>query len=153
MDSARPQMQETDTESSEAIKSVRIWFLPLQINSECLHLPYLIYRPSWNYYKPLPLLFWKLLWVRPEKRKTVMERAPSLRFLKYPCQSNAVSSECVFYLSRVIESEDETHSPPSLPPWLLHLLHLRPSLLLLLLSRLLRGVSLPCASRLGMTCC
>lgn len=47
--------------------------------------------------------------------KTVMEKPRSLRFLKYPCQSNAVSSECVFYLSRVIESEDETHSLPPSP--------------------------------------
>lgn len=47
-------------------------------------------------------------------------------FLKYPCQSNAVSSECVFYLSRVIESEDETHPLP--PPRLLHLFHLLLSL-------------------------
>jgi len=35
------------------------------------------------------------------------------------------------------------------PPSLLHLLRPHPSLL----SPLLRGVSLPCASRLGMTCC
>lgn len=49
--------------------------------------------------------------------KTVMEKPGRLRFLKYPCQSYAVSSECVFYLSRVIESEDEAHSlPPFLPP-------------------------------------
>lgn len=37
------------------------------------------------------------------------------QLLKYPCQSNAVSSECVFYLSRVIESEDETPPHPAQP--------------------------------------